>query len=571
MNNKTASLMFPKFDGPCDPYISNFLSSVPRRFSDAVNKMTSPSFCRDATEDLVINNRIKLQDLINKFHSEADTMTREVREKISLLGDNKTQILVSTHQPNLFAYSGVFKKIILLHALKTKVRNLDPRRKLINLFLIVDHDSMDEIWVRVAQLPSIRNSVGILDLRVPVTALNKKQMICEMPLPRRQILDHWKSQIRRWLRDSLSSPTEGHHKSVFIRNFKEFWDQVELSYYWAKSYSDLNSFLMSQLVNKVWGYDTLFVRLSEIPSVFEDGFKYLISNFESYTKALIKIENIFNQQGVHTNVSSSVYEYAPVWARCKCGSKAALKIKKNSVKQVLLTGICLSCKKSANIILGRSRNELDIPQEILKDFFPRAIPIILLLSRDLGVSCYASGIGGLDYMIHAATTCNELSIKMPLTIFWPSKDIYQGLGQRGALKVISATDPSQVISHIEVLKQRQAEYWNKIKPLLEGRKQLIKAQKPLEKFLSDLFKLKEDQRKLRRMTKISEKVHSAIRLSPCFIDYAINFGIRNVETQWRENLVRNNNLALPVALKINGSGQVSDNYCTAKRDEIKFS
>jgi hypothetical protein len=73
------------------------------------------------------------------------------------------------------------------------------------------------------------------------------------------------------------------------------------------------------------------------------------------------------------------------------------------------------------------------------------------------------------------------------------------------------------------------------------------------------------------MTKISEKVHSAIRLSPCFIDYAINFGIRNVETQWRENLVRNNNLALPVALKINGSGQVSDNYCTAKRDEIKFS
>jgi hypothetical protein len=193
------------------------------------------------------------------------------------------------------------------------------------------------------------------------------------------------------------------------------------------------------------------------------------------------------------------------------------------------------------------------------------------LSRDLGVSCYASGIGGLDYMIHAATACKELSIKMPLTIFWPSKDIYQGLGQREALMVISATDPSQVISYIEVLKQRQAEYWNKIKPLLEERKQLIKAQKPLEKFLSDLFKLKEDQRKLRRMIKISEKVHCAIKLSPCFIDYAINFGIRNAETQWRENLVRNNNLALPVTLKMNGGGQVSDNFCTAKRDQIKFS
>ena len=70
MNTKTTSIMFPKFIGPCDPHISNFLSSIPRNFSDVVNQMTLPSFCRDATEDHVRNNRIKLQDLISKFHSE---------------------------------------------------------------------------------------------------------------------------------------------------------------------------------------------------------------------------------------------------------------------------------------------------------------------------------------------------------------------------------------------------------------------------------------------------------------------------------------------------------------------
>ena len=366
-------------------------------------------------------------------------------------------------------------------------------------------------------------------------------------------MDDWRNQIQKWLRNSLSSQYEPRYKSEIMRNFKEFWDEVELSYSRAKSYSDLNSFLMSLVVNKIWGYDTLFVRLSEISSVFEDGFKYLISNFGSYTKALIKIEKVLHSsKEVHTNVSSSVYEYAPVWVRCKCGSKASLKIKINTVKQVLLTGTCLACKKIATINVGGGGNKLDIPEETLNDFFPRAIPIILLLSRDLGVSCYASGIGGIDYMIHATAVCDSLSINKPLIVFWPSKDSYQGLGQREALRVVSLKDQSEVIASIDSLKQREAEYWYKIRPLLETRKQLIKDQSPLDKFLSDLSKLKEDQRKIRQLIKLSEKVHSAIKLSPCLVDYAINFGMSNAETQWRESLVRNNNLALPVALKVDG-------------------
>jgi hypothetical protein len=551
MTTKTTSIMFPKFSGPCDPCISDFVSSIPRNLSEAAKSMRKLSFYKDEIDDSVGSNRIKLQDLISKFHSEADTMTQEVTNKISLLGNKQTQILVSTHQPNLFAYSGVFKKIILLHALKSRVRNHDPQRKLINLFLIVDHDSMDEIWVRLAQMPSIKNSSGILELRFSVNASNRKRMICDMPLPARQIMDNWRNHLQKWLKNSLSSLNEQQYESHLIHNFKEFWDEVELSYSRAKSYSDLNCFLMSQIVNKVWGYDTLFVRLTEISSVFEDGFKYLISNFDPYTDALKRIEKIFFQQGIHTNVSSSVYENAPVWVRCKCGSKASLKIKINAVQDIFLTGSCLSCKRLANISVG-GKNDLEIPEEILKDLFPRAIPIILLLSRDLGAACYASGIGGIDYMIHAAAVCDKLSIKMPLTVFWPSKDIYQGLGQRGALRVVSAKGPSEVIAYIEALKQRQAEYWNKIKPLLEERKQLIKAQRPLDKFLSHLFELKKEQRKIRELIKLSEKVHSAINLSPCLVDYAINFGISNAESQWRENLERNSNLALPVTLKMSG-------------------
>ena len=53
-----------------------------------------------------------------------------------------------------------------------------------------------------------------------------------------------------------------------------------------KLISDFNSFLISQIVNKTWNYDTLFVRLSNLNSVFEDGYRYLIS------ETLIYIQNL---------------------------------------------------------------------------------------------------------------------------------------------------------------------------------------------------------------------------------------------------------------------------------------
>ena len=35
---------------------------------------------------------------------------------------------------------------------------------------------------------------------------------------------------------------------------------------------------------------------------------------------------------------------------------------------------------------------------------------------------------------------------------------------------------------------------------------------------------------------------------PCFIDYAVNFGIKNSEIQWRQNLLENDNLAMSLLM-----------------------
>jgi hypothetical protein len=551
--------LFAKYESINHPVISEFISSIPNNFSDAVNKIVSSSFTSSdyrATASrpmdyFILNNRSKLQKFIDKFHLEANTMTSGVSSSIKLLNLPTTKILISIHQPNLFAYSGVFKKIVLLETLKNMIEKHDPNKKIINLFLIVDHDFMDESWIRLAQLPSIRHSSGILELRLPVNNSMRWKMICNMPIPGRTILDYWRKQINSWIRkNSFLNSLTSDDKSHVLHNFEEFWQEVEISYSRAKSYSDFNSFLMSQLVNKIWGYDTLFVRLTDIPSVFEDGFKYLISNFSRYSDVLRKTKNMFLAHGIDTGVSSSSYLNAPMWLHCKCGSKAHAKIQENQQRETILEGICMSCKKHLHLKLDNHHNKLDLSnEEVIHTISPRAIPILLLLSRDLGVECYASGIGGsMGYTVVASTAFRELSINMPLTMVWPSTDIYFGFGQSEALELAQLTKQSDIRVYIERLKQTDAKHRHEITPLIKERMRKINDGEPIRDLLSDLFKLKEEQRKTRQLIKVADKVKNIIYMRPCFVDYAANFGMVNTEIQWRQNLLNNNNLAAPILM-----------------------
>jgi hypothetical protein len=187
-------------------------------------------------------------------------------------------------------------------------------------------------------------------------------------------------------------------------------------------------------------------------------------------------------------------------------------------------------------------------EQILHCISPRAIPTLLLLARDIGITCYASGSGGRNYMLVSSIVFKDLSIEMPLTLLWPSRDISHGCGQSHALNVIGLTLQSQVDPYLESLQQKHEEYKHKIIPLLQERKQRINDSGSIQKILSDVFKLKEEQRKIRQLIKITNKVKNAIEMSPCFIDYAVNFGMANTELQWCENLLKNDHFNMPVLM-----------------------
>ena len=78
------------------------------------------------------------------------------------------------------------------------------------------------------------------------------------------------------------------------------------------------------------------------------------------------------------------------------------------------------------------------------------------------------------------------------------------------------------------------------------RSEKIKSGEPAGELLAELFELKEAQRKVRQRISSAEKIRNAIGLSPCFIDYAVNFGMARTEQAWRSHLLRDGSLASPV-------------------------
>ena len=540
------STLFSKFGTMENPTVSEYISSIPNTLTEALSILLSSKFTQNfSATDYTFANRKRLGQYIKQFHNQANTLNPEINDSIGLLDDPSSKILVSIHQPNLFAYGGVYKKIILLETLRSMAESKSPDAKLINLFLIVDHDFLEDMWIRMAQLPSIRHKSGILEIRTPVSNSKRWQMVCNSAPPPKNILDSWKRQVKLWIRNASTGSFD---KSILLRNFEHLWYEVEDAFARSKSYADFNAFFQSKVVNKIWGYKTLFVRLSEISPVFNKGFEFLLSNYDRYSTAVENAEGYFIQHNISTGVSSTAYLNAPVWIHCKCGSKASAKVLKVD-KGIIIRGKCMSCKSDLQIGFENTQ-ELRFSEDVVQKVSPRAIPILLLLSRELGIGCYASGTGGsVGYSIVGSLIFNELSVKIPITVVWPSEDHYIGFGQSEALETVQMKGEVEVVNYLQKLRTEDSAKSKEIRPLLMERNRLIDEGQPIEGVLSRLFSVKEQQRKIHSMSKVVEKVKNSLQIKPCFLDYGINFGIRDVELQWRQNLIENDNLMLPSVLR----------------------
>jgi hypothetical protein len=126
-------------------------------------------------------------------------------------------------------------------------------------------------------------------------------MVCNTAPPPKNILDSWKKQVKLWIKNASTSNFD---KIFLLQNLDDLWDEVEDAFARSKSYADFNAFFQTKVVNNLWGYKTLFVRLSDISPVFDKGFEFLLSNYDKYSNAVEKAESYFVQRKISTGVSS---------------------------------------------------------------------------------------------------------------------------------------------------------------------------------------------------------------------------------------------------------------------------
>jgi len=305
---------------------------------------------------------------------------------------------------------------------------------------------------------------------------------------------------------------------------------------------------MSKIVNNFWNYKTLFVNLSDLSQVFQRGYNFLLSENERYLNSLEKSETYFREQGIYTGVSANLNRHSPLWLHCECGSKASSKITKKENGEIVLIGKCMSCKKNLSLSVG-SNGKVSIPEAQIDMVSPRAIPILLLLSRELAISGYISGTGGsLGYTIVGKKVFDELQIKLPPMMLWAANDVFTGIAQREASRYLEENGISNISEFFIEINQKNDELRKKIEPLILRRNEVYRNKDQLQTLLSDLFYYKQEQRKIKDIIKNVQKSKNALKLKSCIIDYAVNLGIGQIEQKWSRKLVENNDLTKQVEL-----------------------
>lgn len=533
--------IFSKYLDSSDSEISKFIEDIPSTFRDAVTALNRDF---DTKSDECINsNRSHLKTVVTKFHQKAGTLDEKIKSQIEALDQEKLKIIVGIHQPNLFAFSGVFKKIVLLQELANHIKK--DQYLVIPLFLIIDHDFMDDKWMHIAKLPSIRSSTGALDLRFPITESQRWKISSKTEPPTRSTINAWEDQIYSWIRNS-STLSKSQIKALYEK-FRFFWNLVEESISVADSYSEFNSIIMSKIANRIWNYNILFVNLSDMSSVFKHGYNFLLSENATYLRSLDKSEAFFRERGIFTGVSANLNKHSPLWLHCGCGSKASSKIHFNDHNdEATLIGKCISCKKNLSLPIGK-RGQISIPEDKLSTVSPRAIPILLLLSRELSISGYISGTGGsIGYTLVGKKVFDDLKVNLPTMILWSGNDVYTGFAQKEASIYLTKQNITNIPTFLLEIDKKYFDLKGKIEPLINSRKNVYKDEKQLGKLLNELFTYKQEQRKIKELQRNVQKSKNALKLKPCIIDYAVNFGIKRIEDEWSSKLVNNNDLTKPV-------------------------
>jgi hypothetical protein len=493
--------------------------------------------------------RQRLSDWIRKFHHECGTLTSQVEEALQRFRKKDCLLLMTAHQPNLFAYGGVLRKATLSLVLAQRLSR-SWRVPAVNYFGFADQDFTDDRWVRSALLPDIERRNGALELRA---MLPEKVMLNKIPRPPREVLDKWEQDINDWIRHKTKAVAALAKDfglgvltaSEYSESLKHFWGHITEAYDRARTYADFNAFVISQVINNACGYDTLFCRFSECQRIFKKEFCLLIQDFRKYSQCLqgAIATSESEERGVYNNECCTI----PVWYHCCCGSKARLAAREIE-PHVTGRGTCLRCGKEYEVDFSQD-------SEIWTDLervSARALTMPLVFFNGLEVTCYVGGVGGMQYLCQARHVADCMGMAFPPIAIWRPRDRYLGLAQLEAFLTLKH------ISGTRDLRKRLAEIQREIEELESYKKKITDSELDHAHRIEKIRAVAEQQNRLRhganlalisRQLGLIENAKQAMNLYPCMIDYAINIGLRETLEQWEAFLKTTGDLRSDITLR----------------------
>lgn len=517
----------------------------------------------------VCERRAKLSGFVEAFHRDCGTLTPSVHRRIEDLREGVGLVLMTAHQPNFFAYSGVLRKATLNFVLAKELEEV-LGLPVVSFFGIADQDFTDDRWVRSCQLPAVQRSGGILSLDV---RLPEKLILNRVAKPSPDLLKNWRDEIEVWLNDAVRSVRRlckaqglkvlsSASMATLTENFESFWRIVKDCYRRSKRYSDFNAFMMSKIVNDVWGYDTVFSRFSECEQAFVDEFDFLLSRSEDYSRLLKEAKEIPCKEGAGGGVSDQEPWLAPFWYHCDCGSKVRLFLMEED-GSLFGHGNCVGCGEYYELEFG-AKNDPDI-SSVASRISARAISMSLVFFNGLMPSCYVGGVGGIRYLIEAQHVAKGLGIPFPPVAVWRPHGKYLGAGQMEAVlelkRICSDSGARDVSTAKDLLKSSTSEVRERLDKLEESKQRVIeklRAHPKNEELKEEIKRISISRTKIVKSSnlsvishelKILENVSTVLDLIPSIIDYAVNVGLKETSDQWIQHLSENGNMSSDIHLQ----------------------
>ena len=360
-------------------------------------------------DDKMLDKRKAFAEHVAAFHNDA---------QIPLRADYEGIVLMSAHQPNLFPYSGVVRKAVLVHAVAEQLRNVIDC-PVAELFCFADQDFAEERWFREAQLPSVRSRNGTLSLRLSVAPTYNNKIMRAVPKPDNNEVEKIKSEIQRWTIESRDSIMK-HSRHLGLQPpdvdlcTHDVFDVIDRANERSTNAADFNAFFFAYLIQGC-GYETAFARFSQCQQVFKDEIAFMLEHFDQYAKLMVE-----SQKNPVTKIAT------PIWYHCPCNGKADIEAVRSPDDKLVAT--CRACNTSVEF-KGGIRPALE---QMLPNVSLRAESMLIAFSG-IGITFYVGGKGGAEYLNRASRIAEEFGMQFPVVSTWRPRDLYGGVGQLDAI------------------------------------------------------------------------------------------------------------------------------------------